>query len=98
MSADNWTICPRCKIKREAACEKERARIQKLYGKVSAEEYVDAVSNPKFPPEVGQTLREDYRIGVDEYGEWSMVYRCSCKECGFRFEREDKCDAQKAGL
>jgi len=34
------------------------------------------------------TLREDWDIGIDEYGLFEINYRASCRECGFDFKYE----------
>ena len=38
--------------------------------------------------ETNFTLREDFKIGTDSNGIFSVDYCCSCKECGFKFKFE----------
>lgn len=71
MSADNWTVCPRC---RDRAKAEKLARAQAAvdaYGKVSAEEYAALVERSTEPLEPKETFREDYEF----YGEVSVLCR-----------------------
>jgi hypothetical protein len=36
------------------------------------------------------TLREDYEIGVNDTGEFEIVYSCRCNTCGFVFTFKHK--------
>lgn len=86
MSADNWTKCPACKVK---AQEKQKELEQKLndgYGKLSKEDYQLLVDQVKTaPPELEDTLREDYEIGI--YGDRFFVnYKGRCQKCGWLHE------------
>lgn len=97
MSTDNWAICPQCKIKKESAAEKKEAKVRNLYGKISAQEYENALSNltsvcEKEPP---ATLREDYEIFMRPSMELYISYSCSCQACGFSFEFQKDIPAKK---
>lgn len=35
-------------------------------------------------------LREDYEQGMSRDGQYEVVYRCSCRECGFHWEYRHK--------
>lgn len=78
MSADNWGVCPKCK-------ETAEKNITSAYGKVSEEEYL-ATLNKRKQIENDLTLREDYEVGVDIDGEFSVSYSCHCLKCGFKFD------------
>ena len=78
MSADNWGVCPKCK-------ETAEKNITSAYGKVSEEEYLAALNERK-QIENNLTLREDYEVGVDIDGEFSVSYSCHCSKCGFKFD------------
>lgn len=39
-------------------------------------------------PELTKTLREDFRIGIDDCGGFAMWYQASCTECGFEYQTE----------
>lgn len=81
MSADKWTVCP--------ACTKRKESSPSLYGKVSEEEYLAVVTKEK--DEGSQTnMREDYEIGIDSNGEFSVNYRCYCEECKFQWKYKIK--------
>lgn len=94
MSADNWTICPKCKINNEAVREQERRRIATAYGKVTPEQYKEMCHKYDTQPEQAHTLREDYGQGIDEDGEYSCIYRCSCIVCGFSFNFSTKIEPE----
>lgn len=91
MSADNWALCPKCKQKADQDYEKKMADLQAQYGKIPAAEYVSALRNAEARPVQRETLREDYEMGTDEYGTFSVSYRASCN-CGFsfKFKHEEK--------
>lgn len=76
MSADNWGVCPKCK-------ETAENKIASAYGKVSEDEYLAILNTCK---KIEATLREDYELGVDTDGEFSVSYSCHCSKCGFKFE------------
>lgn len=88
MSADNWTICPKCKTNKEDAKKKARLEAEKSYGKITPGEFLslmnDISSNENKEQE--RTLREDYEIGMDEYGSFSINYSAICGDCGFKYK------------
>ena len=85
MSADNWSICPRC----EATFKAERAaaitKVAESYGKVPAEEYerLRAEAEQARPTILG--LREDYNLGINGHGVFYVNYNGECVECGFHY-------------
>ena len=88
MSADNWTICPRCKINADRQQRKNEEAMIKAYGKVGAEEYErlrDIVLNRI---EREESLREDYEQSMDDAGNYYVHYSCACSKCGFHWEFE----------
>lgn len=97
MSADNWTICPRCHAKRQEQLEKLQAKLDASYGKVPLETF-DAkraeVAKALAVPE-SASMREDYELGVDSDGYFTIDYRCSC-DCGFHYEFETSMNALEA--
>lgn len=90
MSADNWAICPRCKKKIEADKAQLVSKMEKSYGKIPVADFLYLKANADKPIEWEATMREDYEIGVDDDGEFSMNYSCSCSMCGFEFNYEYK--------
>lgn len=85
MSANNWVICPRCKITRAEQVSKRLKEMQEQYGKIEQEEFIklrqeviDFAGEP-----IENKLREDWYIGTDSDGEFSVDYYCSCQTCGF---------------
>jgi len=92
MSASNWGACPEC-LKREVRkCKDLIDSVSNAYAAVSEEEYLkmrdEALSTSTEKHE--DTLREDYEIGVDSNGEFTIYYRCSCEKCGFEFNFEER--------
>lgn len=93
MSADNWGICPKCKRQRIQAAGKADRQAKDAYGKVSEAEYLKLVEDAQKlnaaalkPSGEQNTLREDYKIGTNENGIFTVHYACSCRHCGFQFE------------
>jgi hypothetical protein len=84
MSADNWTMCPRCKLRHEKKAQDARAAADAAYGKVSVEQWKDrdADAAKAAEPFTGTTFREDYELGVLSDGEFYVDYRGGCSVCG----------------
>lgn len=87
MSADNWTLCPQCKAEHLKRIDEMQQKVSRSYGKDSVEVYIGRVADltALLKAEQPQTMREDYSLGVDENGEFSCSYRCSCTECCFSY-------------
>ena len=84
MSADNWTYCPRCKNKAEEDLLLLQQKAADAYGKVPPAQYLQLLELAEKPPQISQTLREDYELGTFD-GVFQVDYRCSC-DCGFTFK------------
>jgi hypothetical protein len=90
MSADNWTVCPVCF--RNAVRKRSEAIVsaRKSYGKVTAEKFIDRLAAAEaLAEEPEASLREDYELGTNQDGEFSVSYACSCRECGFQYQFKD---------
>jgi hypothetical protein len=88
MSADNYTVCPRCAEVQRAEITKAEANLQKSYGQVSADAYLlaaAALEKLKAEP-MPQNLREDYELGIDRNGDFECSYSCSCSVCRWSWE------------
>ena len=86
MGADNWAICPVCRVAAIKAREKLYARADSAYGKKSQDEYVVLRAEAEKPVKLEQTLREDYGLGVGIDGRFGVSYRAHCTACQFAFE------------
>ena len=88
MSADNWGICPRCNATKRAEYVRREKAVTAAYGAVSVAEFDAMRADLKaFDDEpVKQTLREDYEVGLDEDGEFYVIYKGHCRECGLSHE------------
>lgn len=85
MSADAWSICPRCLKQHEQRRQEALDNAQAAYGKIPADDYdamlAKAISIPARPEE---SLRQDWEIHTTETGKFYISYGCRC-ECGFEF-------------
>ncbi len=87
MGADNWAKCPKCQQLKEQRLNK----VNESYGQVPPEDYLRLVKEAEetgIHPR-GRTdtpMREDWEIGTDESGIFSIDYSCHCDACGFEFE------------
>lgn len=91
MSADNWGKCPLCESKKAQALK----NLKEQYGKISQEEYEDLKEELESNEdddeyEDGDTLREDYEVGVDKKGYAYINYCGSCQKCGATWEINQK--------
>lgn len=87
MSADNYTMCPKCVKNQEVELELNQQLLQDNYGKINREEYQKLVSSTSVKKELKETLREDYEIGI--YGdEFFYSYSASCSVCNYGFHKE----------
>jgi hypothetical protein len=88
MSADNWTICPKCKKEKDGKAEKLLQQVAISYGKVSEEMYNrlknKTVNEIRYSTTSDYTFREDYEIGVYE-NEFTVDYNGSCSKCNFEY-------------
>lgn len=89
MSADNWTICPKCQNNSQSYLAEMESKLNASYGKVpsmtwKAEWNKFSISKQSVTKPT-DTLREDYEIGMLQDGSFYCSYGCSCQECGFSF-------------
>lgn len=92
MGADNWADCPRCVHLAKKAKEAERNALPSLYGKVSAEEYMQAATSAGMVPSwEGNTFREDYEQGITTDGVYYVSYSGYCRICklAHKFKHEE---------
>lgn len=89
MSADNWTICPKCMSKKEDELTELEQQLKDEYGKISQSKYLELLEQYDYLLEIvnnndmDKTLREDYEIGIRS-GYLTINYRASCHACNFR--------------
>lgn len=87
MSASNWRECPRCLDQAEKDHTKQYEEWKESYGKVPIGEY-EANRPNTHPEDVGETLREDYELGINVDGIFYMRYHSSCDSCDFEYKKE----------
>lgn len=91
MSADNWTVCPQCRKNALEAQTKAILEAGKSYGKVLPEKFIEMTKEANKPIEYKGTLREDYELGVNKEGVFSVSYAARCQECDYHFDfKENK--------
>lgn len=90
MSADNWTTCPRCMKAARDAAAKAAKKLLADYGKISADEYARrTIAQATGARKPVDTLREDWEVGMDANGKFTVNYAASCDVCGFSFEHKE---------
>lgn len=103
MSADAWSICPRCLRDAQNTIENHRALLHHYYGTVEPAEYLKmvnelAVMEIKLEKTIsngegdGYTFRENYEFYGAETGVLKVSYSGVCQTCGLtlRFKQEHK--------
>jgi hypothetical protein len=85
MSADNWTLCPKCEVNRQKQIQRLERKIEEEYGKVSFEKHQEMIYKLKTTQTtpLDETLREDYSVGINE-GFFDLTYSSHCSTCGFK--------------
>ena len=90
MSASNWAICPACQKNRENEIDEFEIKINDSYGKVPTKEYLELVAKSESLEAVinnpSLDLREYYEIGIDDNGEFYVIYNSSCEVCKFSYD------------
>jgi len=84
MSADNWAICPRCKLEEQRRYDLQLREVATAYGRLPAEEYESMREALRNRPELATTLREDYESFITEGGRFYISYTGACQACAFR--------------
>ena len=86
--------------KKQAIAEREEAarKAEEQYGVISMSEWLALRAFAVSPMQLGEDLREDYEIGLDEHGKFVVHYEGECTACGFSFQfRHDECPSLKPG-
>ena len=86
MSANNYVVCPACRAKAFKERERSVEHAKAQYGKLSPEDFMNAMALAQKPIQLGSSLREDWEIGMDDDGEFGINYSASCSRCSFKFE------------
>ena len=82
MGAENWALCPKCKILEDEIRQALIKNIKDGYGVMRESEYLSLVERSKAPIVLKETLREDYEIGIWKGSFW-VKYEAYCDKCGF---------------
>ncbi len=99
MSADNWRSCPRCALEKSQEATKAEEKAKKSYGKVSAEKFMELLAAAKTvraesdayeDAESKHTFREDYQVGVNIDGVFSVSYSGKCNQCSYSVAFSEK--------
>jgi hypothetical protein len=87
VSADNWSVCPRCWDDAQRKADEAKVEVMGLYGAIPVEEFDkrrDALEEPD--PDTYTTFREDYEFYGADKGEVHASYRGGCSACGLSVE------------
>lgn len=100
MSADRWTICPKCWTDTErdevdtetaqAALEADIAAFTAKYGEQRGGEYRKIMLSTLEPMKPEDTMREDWGLGIvspDAGGVFYLKYKAECTKCGWKYEK-----------
>lgn len=87
MSADNYAYCPKCLKRRRQEIAEAAANLENAYGKVGVDAYLlaHATFMKMSETDIGEFMREDYDLGVDRDGQFTVNFRCRCERCQFIF-------------
>lgn len=98
MSATNWAVCPNCLRRHAEKLARKKTELLPAYGVLPLEEFdvlrAEVQEMERAHDQWGRdrdhlTLREDYnRVGVDEGGDFSILYVASCQACPFDYRYE----------
>ncbi len=86
MGADNWAKCPQCQREAEAQYATLQKEAAESYGKVPAESYIAMRERAALPLTLENEFREDYEIGMNDEGTFSVAYSGECSVCTFAFD------------
>ena len=89
MSADSWSICPKCHEKHDVSLVAFDRKVQDAYGEVPAEEYIRLLAELKEMENEKEeyTLRENYSQGIVD-DEYCLRYSAGCTVCGWQYEKK----------
>lgn len=92
MSADNWTVCPKCNVITVTEFNKRIASAKRAElvaeGMFPASRYLELKAErerieDERDEKLGESFREDYYIRVTADGQFVIDYCGSCTVCGF---------------
>ena len=88
MSADNWATCPKCLNKDKNDLDKKRKELDDQYGKIDKNKWLQKLEKlNKEEKDRGDnsSLREDYKMGITNEGEFYIGYSGVCSVCDFKY-------------
>lgn len=86
MSADRWSICPKCGRTADAIRAERQQAVEAAYGTLPRAEWEAMVAEADKPVEVYETLREDWDIYLTNDAIVHVAYKAHCDKCGARAE------------
>lgn len=89
MSADRYSMCPKCAKNEENKRLAKEVEIESFYGKIPLQEFQKRLAKTAAPVQLEETLREDYYLGL-EGSVLEISYHCACRDCGFKFSISEK--------
>lgn len=98
MSADRWSICPKCTERREQKIAKLHSDVEDSYGKVTIEEWDNLRARVRKLEDSDKedTLCEDFDTRINEEWIFSVSYKAGCSECGFTYAFSTEIDTRES--
>ncbi|KKN81070.1 hypothetical protein LCGC14_0322890 [marine sediment metagenome] len=95
MSADNWSVCPKCLLAAQAKHEAAKREVADTYGKIPVAEFDEkrkALGAEPTADNQEESLREDYEFFLSRAGLFTAHYTCHCSVCRFGhiFKHEER--------
>lgn len=88
MSADRWSICPKCTRSERKEIEEKTKSLNEKYGVIPVGEWIGLKKKLEYLKSEPQnyTLEENFEIGIyDGNPIFKISYSCYCN-CGFEFQ------------
>ena len=85
MSADNWTVCPKCRKEAQDRTDRLIEMVNSSYGNLPQGEYDNLIVVLANRPAVGIYLAEYYELYIDSNNVFHAIYTAGCEKCGYSF-------------
>jgi hypothetical protein len=84
MSADRWSVCPKCLKNEQERAKKAYQKSIDFYGSLPIEEF-DKMRKDAEEKDLDSNLGEYWEIYITKEGYLMIDYSCYCDYCKFRF-------------
>ena len=92
MSANRYSICPRCYREAKNAHAAKVVLAEKAYGKATSVAYRKLCDEAQIlnPVTLVENVREDWEFTLDKDGTFTAGYWATCETCGWTFKHTHK--------